>query len=193
MISEGEKEEIRTLLKVARNRSLNFAICMGEDPVETVFVMHRRTKPLVLARQAKADGTTPKTAKGRMEVDGRVVKLCCEGSAPTGLAKSLKKYLKILKLTMTVELVDQVAELPDEDEDEDEATTAAAAEPEVTREQTRFEALFKKMGPKIKSIEQSDHPKALKIAAIRDLAVRRAESGDYRTANKALNSLASHI
>ncbi|KIN65712.1 hypothetical protein Z945_759 [Sulfitobacter noctilucae] len=206
MISEGEKEEIRTLLKVGRSRTLNFAVCMGEEPVETVFVIHRRVKPLVLGRQAKADGTTPKVAKGRMEVDGRTLKLCCEGTVPTGLSKNLKKYLKILKLMMTVELVDEVAPLPDEDGlDEDVVQEAepvaaesateppAAPEPEVSPEQTRYETMFKMMTPKIDQIEHSDHPNALKIAAIRDLAVRRAESGDYRTANKALSSLAAHI
>ncbi len=212
MISEGEKEEIRTLVKLGRKRSLNFAVCMGEEPVETVFVMHRRTISKVLARQARADGTTAKIAKGRMEVDGRTIKLCCEGIKPTGLAKNLKKYLKLLKLNMSVELVDEVAELPSDEEENVTANTATpeedhvaeagqseslpsenVEEPSVSPERARYDALAAPLRSQMEQLGAADDPRSKKIAAIWGLAEQRAEDGDLATAIKALTSLAARL
>lgn len=208
MISAGEKEEIRALLKVGRKRTLNFGVCIGEEPEETVFVMHRHNGPASLGRQARLDGTTAKVAKGLMEVDGRTVKLCCEGTKPTGLAKQLKKYLKLLKLNMVVELVDEVAALPSEEDEETTQTEAPQQEPaaaqapeaaqpqgagDVSSEQARYEALAKPLAARMEAIEQSDDPKAKKLAAIWQLSIKRAEDGDYATAIKAVSSLPAHL
>ncbi len=208
MISAGEKEEIRALIKVGRKRTLNFGVCIGEEPEETVFMMHRHNGPASLGRQARLDGTTAKVAKGLLEVDGRTVKLCCEGTKPTGLAKQLKKYLKLLKLNMAVELVDEVAALPSEDDEAEaapqvetprvaEPTAAEPAEtppaPEIVTEQARYEALAAPLAARMEAIEQTDHPKAKKLAAIWALSVKRAADGDYATAIKAVSSLPAHL
>ncbi|KIN62793.1 hypothetical protein Z946_1656 [Sulfitobacter noctilucicola] len=205
MISEGEKEEIKSLLKVGRKRTLSFGVCLGEEPEETVFVMHRRTLPRIMGQQARAEGNTARIAKGLMEVDGRVVKLCCEGKVPMGLAKNLKKYLKLLKMTMTVQIVDEVAPLTDDTEEEepepaveaaevqDEAVEAAPDTPDVPPEQAHYEALAAPMASQIEGLKSDDDPKAKKLVAIWDLAVKRADTGDYKTAIKALTSVSEHL
>ncbi|MEP5729659.1 MAG: hypothetical protein ABJL67_09800 [Sulfitobacter sp.] len=201
MISEGEKEEIRSLIKVARNRTLNFGICMGEKPIETVFLMHRRKIPAALGREARADGTTPKIAKGTLAVEGRMIRLTCDGNVPSGLAKNVKKYLKIMKLNFKVEIADNDANLLQVEDDEQEtppqtqANDASPSTPDTspTSEQDRFRTLAEQLVAQIEEIEGSDHPKAKKIAAIWKLATKRAQEGDFNTAIKALTALPAHL
>ena len=196
MISEGEKEEIRALIKVAGKRTLNFGVCIGEEPEETVLVMHRRNKPIACAREAKAEGTSPRVAKGLMEMKDRTLRLACEGRVPPRLAKELKKYLKLLRLSYKVQLVDEVSPLPDEIEEEEAAAEEAKGAPAAkapASDQERYEAMSGEMAEQIEKITADGHPKAEKIAAVWDLAQKRAEGGDFRTANKAVTKLASLI
>ncbi|MFK7835563.1 MAG: hypothetical protein AB8B60_05030 [Sulfitobacter sp.] len=209
MISDGEKEEIRSLLKTARNRPLSFGICLAEKPVETVFLMHRQKIPAALGREAKAEGKGSRFARGTIQVEGTSITLNCEGKVPSGLAKNLKKYLKLLKLTYKVAVVDNWSAAQKEEQEQEAADAAAETQgsatdnaapqetpdetPEVPAEQARYEALAEELTAQIEEIDAQTHPKAAKIAAIWSLGQQRAESGDYATAIKALTSLQTHL
>ncbi len=122
-------EEVKALLAVARKRPVNFGLCLGSDPEDTVLVLHRMKSPEILARQAKKEGSTNKIALGVVDVQGKVAHLSCAEEPPAGTAKRLKKFLaNVVKMKLAVRLVDASGNVLDEDVEEEDLLADAGDE-----------------------------------------------------------------
>jgi hypothetical protein len=159
-VDEEAIEEVKALLAVARKRQVNFGLCLGSDPEDTVLVLHRMKSPDVLARQAKKEGSTNKVAQGSIEVQGKVVQLSCTDDPPAGTAKRLKRFLAtVAKMKFAVRLVDASGAVLDEDLDDDDAQAASeagasaqdqpGAEDDTGALQARLQAALDRLAPRI--------------------------------------------
>lgn len=124
-MSEADLEELKSLLGVAKKRPLNFGLCMGKKPEDTVFLLHRMKGAEILGRQAKKDGDTPKVAFGVIEVKGKKALLTCEGDVPAGIAKATKKFLTGNKMALKITVLDATGNLADDDGDDEEPDDVA--------------------------------------------------------------------
>lgn len=132
-MSAEDLDELRALLAVAKKRPMNFAICMGKKPEDTIFVLHRMKAPEILGRQAKKDGDTPKVTFGVVEVKGKKALLTCQSDIPAGIAKATKKFLTVNKMAMKITVLDAAGNLAEDDGeaeelDDEEGTVADVAE-----------------------------------------------------------------
>ncbi len=131
-MSAEDLEELKALFGVAKKRPLNFAICMGKKPEDTIFVMHRIKGPDILGRQAKKDGDTPKVAFGVIEVKGKKALLTCQSDIPAGIAKATKKFLTGNKMALKISVLDGGGNLAEDDGDPEEGDDEGGAEPAST-------------------------------------------------------------
>ncbi|MGC1505274.1 MAG: hypothetical protein WA782_14185 [Sulfitobacter sp.] len=99
-----------------------------------------------MAKSLRADGDGPKVAFGTLQMDGKVISLQCEKTMPA-LAKKVKKFLKLNKVSKNIRILDMdgnvmeedIEDLPDDPDDDDLANATqqtaqsrpAAAEPET--------------------------------------------------------------
>lgn len=128
-MTEEELEEMQAMLAVAKKRPLNFAICMGRKPEDTVVILHRLKDPEILGRQAKKAGDTPKIAFGTIEVKGKKALLTCQSDIPAGIAKSTKKFLTGVKMPLKITVMDATGALAEDDGDPEEADETQDAPP----------------------------------------------------------------
>ena len=113
-------EELKSLIAVARKRPLNFAICMGKKPEDTIFMMHRMKAPDVLARLAKKEGDTAKVAFGEANAKGKKIMLTCHEDIPAGIAKRTKLFLRSVDMPMKIVMLDAAGALVEDDGDTEE-------------------------------------------------------------------------
>lgn len=109
-LSPDEKEDLKSMLKIAKKRPLNFALCLDNDPAETVLLLHRRKAPEILLRRAQALGDTAKLALGRFSVKGKVVVLECDNDAPANCARQLRLFLREIGASLQVQVTDPSGE-----------------------------------------------------------------------------------
>lgn len=107
-------KELKKLLAQAKKKELHFAYCPGGQVQDDVFVMHRKKKPEVLGREARAEGEGSKIGFGRVEVTGKIVSLSCD-RVISGMAKKLKKYLAKENCKLNVRLLDADGAVLEED------------------------------------------------------------------------------
>jgi hypothetical protein len=119
-MSPEDLEELKSLIAVARKRPLNFAICMGKKPEDTVFMMHRMKAPDVLARLAKKEGDTAKVAFGEVNAKGKKIMLTCHDDIPAGIAKRTKLFLRSVDMPMKIVMLDATGAMVEDDGDPDE-------------------------------------------------------------------------
>lgn len=119
-MSPEDLEEMKSLIAVARKRPLNFAICMGKKPEDTVFMLHRMKAPDVLARLAKKEGDTAKVAFGEVNAKGKKIMLTCHEDIPAGIAKRTKLFLRSVDMPMKIVMLDATGALVEDDGDPDE-------------------------------------------------------------------------
>ncbi|WP_204325946.1 hypothetical protein [Sulfitobacter sediminilitoris] len=120
------KADLQPLLKLARKQPVAFAFNPGKSDNEHYFNMDRRKKPAVLGKVAKTDGPGAKFSFGTVEIDGKLLNLTCEKALPA-MAKKVKKFLKSLKISLNVQVLDtsgnvidsDVEDLPDDEMDDD--------------------------------------------------------------------------
>lgn len=120
--------EVKAGLAVAKNKSLNFAICMGKSPAAIVVLLHKTRSADVLAREVKAQGETKKIAFGRLDVVGSVIELRCEDAVPTGIAKQVRLFLAANKMSFKVKAMDPTGATADAEDDDASAKPAATAQ-----------------------------------------------------------------
>lgn len=126
--------ELKKMLGVTRRQPLAFAYCPGKSADTDVFALHRKKQPDVLGRDLRKEGDGNKVALGMAALDGKVLSLTCERELP-GMAKKLKKLLKVQKLPLNVVVMDangnileeDIEDLPDDDALADVAQEEAAA------------------------------------------------------------------
>ena len=91
-MEESALEDLRSMLAFARKGPVNFGVCLGRKPENTVLILHRKKAPEFLQRKAKKDGETAKIACGEIEISGKMANLRCIEDPPPGLQKVLKKF-----------------------------------------------------------------------------------------------------
>lgn len=132
-----EGAELKKLLKLSRAAPISFAYCPGSKVETDLFGLHRRKPAAVMAKSLRASGDGSKVAFGTAQMDGKVVSLQCEKAMPA-LAKKVKKFLKLNKLSKNIRILDMdgnvteedIEDLPDDPDDDDIAATAAPTEAE---------------------------------------------------------------
>lgn len=91
-MEESDLEDLRFMIAKARKGPVNFGLCLGRKPENTVLILHRKKAPEFLQRKAKKEGETAKIACGEIEVSGKLASFrCLEDPAPA-LRKVLKKF-----------------------------------------------------------------------------------------------------
>ena len=96
--------ELKKLVKLARNKALSFAFCPATD-ADALFSLHRRKKPAILGKILRKESKQTKVAFGTVTAEGKTLTLACEKLVP-GLAKKLKKYFRLQKLSLKVTVLD---------------------------------------------------------------------------------------
>ncbi len=135
-----EGDELKRHVKLAKKAPLPFAYCPGSSAPEDLFALHRKKPAEVMAKDLRANGEGSKIAFGMASVEGRVLSLTCDRVVPN-IAKKLKKFLKLHKVSLNIQVLDaagnllesDIEELTDEDgfdaaDDADEAGDAVAAD-----------------------------------------------------------------
>lgn len=133
-MSPEDLDEMKSLIAVARKRPLNFAICMGKKPEDTIFMMHRMKAPDVLARLAKKEGDTAKVAFGEVNAKGKKVMLTCLEDIPAGIAKRTKLFLRSVDMPMKVVMLDASGALVEDDGDPEEVDDNETVEVETAED-----------------------------------------------------------
>lgn len=108
------KADLQPLLKLARKQPVAFAFNPGKSDNEHYFNMDRRKNPAVLGKVAKTEGPGVKFSFGTVEIDGKLLNLTCEKTLPA-MAKKVKKYLKSLKISLNVQVLDASGNVIDSD------------------------------------------------------------------------------
>lgn len=98
--TEADIKEIKAMIAVAKQKSVNVGICLGKTPDSLEIKMDRNRSPGALGRDAKAAGDTAKVAVGTMTVDSKTVTVMCEDKPPTGLDRQLKNFFKSIDIPM---------------------------------------------------------------------------------------------
>jgi hypothetical protein len=68
-----EGDELKKMVKVARNQPLPFAYCPGSSAEQDLFAMHRRKPAELMAKELRAAGDGSKIAFGSAFVQGQPI------------------------------------------------------------------------------------------------------------------------
>ncbi len=122
--------ELKALIALSKRRALNFGLCLGSKPEETVFVIDRRLAPEKLGREAKKIAKMPKPFFGTLQTEQKTLMLTCLSDPPSGAARRTRAYLATVGLKMKVVLLDTsggMLEATEDDEDDSPAQGEAPA------------------------------------------------------------------
>lgn len=198
-----DDSDLAGLLKVSRKRSLNFGLCLGKTPEETVLIMDRRKAPDVLARSAKKQSTGTKTANGTIATEGKLVTLSCEEPLP-GMAKKLKRFLISQGQKFNVCILGPDGQVFEQELDEEEETTDTAQSDAAQVDddadgvdqgagddgddplRQQWIATSAKVRPLAEAAIAANGPKSADIARLWTALEARAASGGYKAALAAL-------
>lgn len=97
---------LKKLFKLAKKNPLPFAFNPSTSIPECYLAMHRKKPAKMLGKDAKAEGPGGKAAFGTVKVEKKLLILECERVVPN-LAKTLKKYLKLQKIMLNIEVRDE--------------------------------------------------------------------------------------
>jgi hypothetical protein len=140
-----EGPELKKMVKLARKGPIPFAFNPGKNDSEHHLAMHRKRPAGVLAKSAKKEGAGMKVAFGTCEVKQKVMSLTCEKTVPA-MAKKLKKFLKVNKVSLNVQILDangnmleeDIEDLPDDpdlyDDDDGQVADQAAQQEDLQQD-----------------------------------------------------------
>jgi len=208
-MEETALDDLKSMLGIARRGALNFGVCMGKKPEDTVMILHRKKPPETLQRLAKKDGDTAKTTCGIIEVAGKKANLQCLDDPPPGLPKALKRFFAdTVGMALKVTLVSADGTVLESDGDDDEVSTAARDAPEEGDEVVTAapeEAEEAGPDPRLAALTASAKELAGQIGTVADPATRaklveafkkiveRINRGDADTAEPALQKLQAMV
>lgn len=113
-----DRDGVRKALKAARKSPMGFGYNPGTtDDDDEWFAAHRRRKPEFLGKMALTEGAGTKSAFGTYTVLGAELRMTCQRTIPQ-LARRFKVYLKSLKLTLNVVVLDPEGNVIDSDIEE---------------------------------------------------------------------------
>lgn len=192
--------ELKKLLKLCKQRDVAFAYCPGGNTEEDVFCLHRKKKPEIIGREARAESVGTKIAFGTASVSGKVLSLTCERQLP-GLAKKLKKLLKFEKCPLNVVILDQngnvleedIEDLPDsdlfDDSDDGGASDAPNDDPDESLDDGRIKRLKQRAAVLQAAIKDAPPQVQPKLIVVFKGAVSALQSNDLNTAETTLDKL----
>ncbi len=202
-MSAEEKDDLKTKLAAARQKPLNFGLCLATKAEDSAMLIHRTLKPEKLQKDAKKIGGSPKVASGTLECKGKLVMLTCLGDLPPGAAKKLKVFLKAATGdSMKIQIMDSDGNVVESEDDGEQKEGQKAAGTTGRPEDTpgtdndltaRLNGALQKLGPKIKQALTSN-PRAKEPIQKLILAIRAAGAeGDAGTAKKRLVQLSEAL
>lgn len=191
--STDDIKDIKAMIAVAKKGPVNIGICIGKTPEGTIIKMDRKRAPGMLAKQAKAEGETPKLIAGRIEIDGKDATITCIEEPPGSMAKTLKAAFKdIFQIMLDFTfVVDAGAE--DETVSDSPAEPQAAPADQVAAEtgatKAEWDFAWAEVEPKYSALLGKAGDTAAKLTAVHDFAFGKAAAGQFDAAIKALKSL----
>ncbi len=204
-LSDDDIKDIKAMIAVAKKGPVNIGICLGKTPEGTIIKMDRKRAPGMLAKQAKAEGETPKLLAGRIEIDGKQATITCTEEPPGSMAKTLKAAFKdivqvMLDFTFVVDAsaADEAAlDTPTSTEAPVQSTPTARAAPDAAPDaaigsgatKSQWDTAWAEVEPKLTALLGKAGAEAAKLAAVRDFALGKAAAGQFDAAIKALKSL----
>lgn len=148
-----EGPALKKLIKIAKKNPLPFGFNPSTAIPECYLAMHRKKPAKMLGKDAKDEGSGGKSAFGTIKVEKKLMILQCERVVPN-LAKVLKKYLKLQKVMLNIEVrdadgnvleADVEDDLPDDPEldgdDEEEGIDKAALAKRLAELRKRIQGL----------------------------------------------------
>lgn len=133
-------EEMKKLVLMGKRRPMNFAYNPGPKE-DDLLIIDKIKAPEALGRTAKKEGKGTKVALGTFELEGKKLTLKVPKELP-GLSKKLRKYLKKLSFSFSVEVLDAngvvlEADLSDEDQSTEDAPVVHAQDGSQPEQQRR--------------------------------------------------------
>lgn len=189
-------DEIKGFIALSRKRPLNFALCYGKKPEGMTILFHRKKDPTILARLAKKEGETNKIAYGTFSTKGKVASLELHDDPPPGLVRQGKQYFSSIGMGLKLQLLSQNGDILEADEDigtddvadDDQLDTDDDDHENVdtndSEDGVKWEAAKAKVEPLVSDALSSNHPDESKLRAAWQIAVERADGGDFIAALK---------
>lgn len=166
-------DELKKLVMSGKRHPMNFAYNPGPKD-DDLLIVDRKKSPDVIGRTAKKEGEGTKVAYGTFVIDAKKMQLTAEQALP-GMSKKLRKYMKKIGFSFSIEVLDSSGNLIDADQDEAEAeevkkpdqTSAAQADgqekeavkaPDTTDLKERMRAVaapISALGPKAEPLKQA--------------------------------------
>ncbi|MEP5732005.1 MAG: hypothetical protein ABJL67_21810 [Sulfitobacter sp.] len=198
-----EGDELRKLIRVAKQRPLAFASSPGKDDGDFVFALHRKRTPDALSRAVKKESTTNKIAYGLCAIDGKLMSLTCEQELP-GLARKLKKWLKKQKAPHNIKILDEsgnlieddIEDLPDDPLDADGNDGGGGADlfdDEGAQTDPRVDALRQKVIKLVPQIRALSGPAHVKLQAAAKSVLELINAGDLEAAAKLIAAIGAGL
>ena len=122
-------EELKKLIKMCKTRPMSFAYNPGPKGAD-LLLLDKILPPEKLGRTAKKEGEGPKAAYGTFELQGRNLNVIAIFALPE-MARKLRKYLKTLGYSFSIEILSPDGQSLEKDlsEEDEEAQTAAPDAP----------------------------------------------------------------
>ncbi|MCF6306243.1 MAG: hypothetical protein L3J33_12840 [Rhodobacteraceae bacterium] len=108
---------LKKLIKIAKKTPLPFGFNPSTKIPECYLAMHRKKPANIIGKDAKDEGPGEKSAYGMLEVKGKLLIINCQREVPN-LAKIFKKYLKLQKVMLNVEVRDHNGKVLESDVEE---------------------------------------------------------------------------
>lgn len=128
-----KSDELKQLVLTAKRRTMNFAYNPGPKD-DDLLIVDKKKSPEVIGRVAKAEGKGSKAVFGTFLIEEKKAILTTEIVLP-GMAKKLRKYLKKLGLSFTIDVKDPSGKMlesdAEEDNDDQPDASAQGAQPDA--------------------------------------------------------------
>ncbi|MFY0648700.1 hypothetical protein [Sulfitobacter geojensis] len=157
-------EELKKMVMMGKKRPMNFAYNPGPKD-EDLMIIDRIKQPDVLGRTAKKEGKGTKVAAGTFELEGKKFSIKVAKELP-GLAKKLRKYLKKLDFSFSIEVLDLEgavleADLTDEEQQQQDQKAAAAAQEDASAAtQTETKETVDETDGRLTQVQDGKQPEA---------------------------------
>lgn len=197
-------DALKKMLKLGKKRDMPFAFCPSAGDDDNVLIIHRTKKAEMLGKVARKEGEGTKIAFGSFTVKGKVLTLSCERVLP-GLAKRMKRHMKMESIPMNVIVLDEdgnelesdIEEMEDdgllddgdddqdveEDADADAEMDAIAAEEDPNLTPAALAARLKAVQPGVAALGGD---LGAKLGKVMQAAVAAIKGGKLDTADTAI-------
>lgn len=103
-MTDAEVKELKAMLGAARQHVLNFGLCLGKTPQDTVLMMSRNKDGKSLASKAKSSAKGTAVCHGTCKIEGGALMLDCDVATPSGMLKGILAAFKALSISTSVKI-----------------------------------------------------------------------------------------